>query len=198
MNLEKQGAFIKSVIFLTSMIRQATKEKIVKISRIFKIAALSAMIGIFPCAASAWDAEVVAVPDGDSLKVRSQAREYKVRLYGIDSPEFGQDNWQEARSLTRSLVAGRRVALETMDKDQYGRIVALVYSGDVLVNRELVRNGQAWLYPRYCRSEPLCTEMRGLEMDARRQQKGLWRETSPLPPWKWKRLHPHDGERRRR
>ena len=166
-----------------------------KIARIVAIGALSILIGLLPCVAKAWEADVVAVPDGDSLKVRSQGREYKVRLYGIDCPEYGQDNWQEARTLTRSLVAGRRVALETMDKDQYGRFVALVSIGDVLVNRELVRLGLAWQYPRYCRSEPLCTEMRELEMNAKRQEKGLWREPLPLPPWKWKRLYPHEGER---
>ena len=161
-----------------------------------KVLVLLAMVCFWPLAAKAWEAEVVAVPDGDSLKVRSQGKEVKVRLYGIDCPEFGQDNWQDARRLTRSLAGGQRISLEIMDRDQYGRIVALVHNGDVLINRELVRQGLAWVYPRYCRTEPLCGEMKGLEVAARRQDLGLWEGRAPLPPWKWKRLNPKENERR--
>lgn len=161
-----------------------------------RVLALLAMLCFWPLAAEAWEAEVVTVPDGDSLKVRSQGKELKVRLYGIDCPEFGQDNWQDAKGLTRRLAGGQRVSLEVMDRDRYGRIVALVYRGDVLVNRELVRQGLAWVYPRYCRTEPLCSEMKELEAVARRQDLGLWEGRSPLPPWKWKRLHPKENEYR--
>lgn len=75
-----------------------------------------------------------------------------------------------------------------MDRDNYGRVVAVVSRDGVLVNRELVRAGHAWQYPRYCRSRDLCAEMESLQDAARAERLGLWREPSPLPPWKWKRL----------
>lgn len=83
---------------------------------------------------------------------------------------------------------GRTVTLRTMDKDRYGRIVALVWSNDRLINRELVRRGWAWVSPKYCLVQPLCTELANLERSARRQGRGLWQEHKPLSPWQWKRL----------
>ena len=138
--------------------------------------------------AMAWQGRVRSVPDGDSLTVERAGRTVKIRLYGIDSPEYRQPGWLEARDFTRRLVSGRSVEIEPMDRDNYGRVVALVVRDGVLVNRELVRAGHAWQYPRYCRSRDLCTEMASLQDTARAERLGLWREPSPLPPWKWKRL----------
>ena len=138
--------------------------------------------------ARAWQGRVRSVPDGDSLTVERGGRTVKVRLYGIDSPEYRQPGWREARDFTRRLVSGRSVEIEQMDRDNYGRVVAVVSRDGVLVNRELVRAGHAWQYPRYCRSRDLCAEMESLQDAARAERLGLWREPSPLPPWKWKRL----------
>lgn len=136
----------------------------------------------------AWDGYVTKVLDGDSLRVRKGNRVYEIRIYGIDSPEYGQACWQEARALARVLVLGKRVTIESLDLDRYGRIVALVSNQGQLVNSELVRNGLAWVYPRYCQKQPLCSDMKSLEQAAKEQGLGLWREQSPMPPWLWKRL----------
>jgi len=137
-----------------------------------------------------WEGLVVAAGDGDSLEVNSNGRVHQVRLYGIDSPEYDQAGGGAARELTRSLVLGRRVRVEAMDRDGYGRTVALVWQQGQLVNRELVRHGQAWVYRRYCREQPLCRELDGLEQAARRAGLGLWRQPDPEPPWVWRRHRP--------
>jgi len=137
-----------------------------------------------------WEGLVVAAVDGDSLEVNENSRFRQIRLYGIDSPEYGQPGWQAARALTRALVLGQRVRVEPMDRDGYGRTVALVWCQGQLVNRELVRQGQAWVYRRYCREQPLCRELDGLEQAARRAGLGLWRERAPEPPWAWRRHRP--------
>lgn len=138
--------------------------------------------------ALAWQARVRSVPDGDSLTVERAGRTYRIRLYGIDSPEYRQPGWREARDFTRRLASGRTVDILPMDRDHYGRVVALVERGGVLVNRELVRHGHAWLYPRYCRTQGLCAELGVLQEAARKQRLGLWQGRPPLPPWKWRRL----------
>ena len=51
--------------------------------------------------ARAWQGRVRSVPDGDSLTVERAGRTVKVRLYGIDSPEYRQPGWREARDFTR-------------------------------------------------------------------------------------------------
>jgi endonuclease YncB( thermonuclease family) len=147
--------------------------------------------GSLLCAsARAWEGVVVAVPDGDSLTVDRGGRVHHLRLYGIDSPEYGQACWREARGLTREITMGRRVSVESMDTDRYGRIVALVWSQGRLVNSELVREGQAWVYPRYCRQQPLCADMNGLEQSAKAARLGVWRERNPKPPWSWRYSRP--------
>jgi micrococcal nuclease len=138
--------------------------------------------------AQTWKAKVVRVADGDSIEVKKGSQRYRVRLFGIDSPEYGQPGGREAGRFTRGMVMGRTVTMRTLDKDRYGRIVALVWSKDRLVNRELVRSGWAWVSPRYCRIHPLCAELVTLEHNARKQGTGLWQVHSPLPPWQWKRL----------
>lgn len=133
-----------------------------------------------------WEGVVVAVPDGDSLTVNRGGREHHIRLYGIDSPEYGQACWMESRGLAREMIMGQRVSVEPMDTDHFGRIVALVWSQGRLVNSELVRKGQAWVYSRYCRQQPLCKDLNSLEQSAKHARLGVWRERNPTPPWLWR------------
>jgi micrococcal nuclease len=151
----------------------------------------SAMLCLLGCLpAWAWEGYVTGTADGDSFKVAKGkgGRAYEVRLYGIDSPEYGQPNWQEARALTKKLVLGKFVNIEPLDTDRYGRIIALVRQQGQLVNSELVRNGLAWVYPQYCQAQPLCNDLKVLEQAARKQRLGVWREKAPTPPWQWRRL----------
>ena len=135
----------------------------------------------------AWEGIVVKVIDGDSLKVRQKGKIYEMRLYGIDTPEYRQAFSNKAKQFTKRLVSGQRVSIEKKDVDRYGRIVALVVSRGKLVNRELVREGLAWYYPKYCRDQPLCGELQKLERQARKERRGLWRDENPVSPWNWKR-----------
>ncbi len=137
----------------------------------------------------AWEGRGVWMADGDSFAVKKGRREYKIRLYGVDSPEYGQAHWQDAKRFTRALVQGQTVTVKPVDRDRYGRIVALVWSKGRLVNSELVQNGMAWVYPHYCKAQPLCSDMTSLQRAARQQRVGLWRGKKPVPPWRWKRNH---------
>jgi endonuclease YncB( thermonuclease family) len=148
-------------------------------------------IGIFLVAqavsAQTWEGRVTRVLDGDSFRVMQGGTTATIRLYGIDCPEYDQRSGQEAKALTKALVQGKIVSIEPMDTDRYGRIVALVQSRGRLVNGELVRNGLAWVYPRYCLAQPICRDLGHLERDARNQGLELWQEEKPVPPWLWKR-----------
>jgi endonuclease YncB( thermonuclease family) len=57
---------------------------------------------------------VVAVIDGDTIKVLdADNTEYKVRLTGIDTPEWGQPYNKASRKHLASLVAGKEVFVES-------------------------------------------------------------------------------------
>ncbi len=137
---------------------------------------------------------VTKVVDGDSLELNRSGRMVRVRLYGIDAPEFRQPGGRAATREAWLLLNGRSVRVEPMGRDQYGRVVALVYREDgLLANREMVYRGQAWVYSRYCRKPSLCREWKDLERYAKARRVGLWRKRHYLPPWQWRR---HDGQGR--
>ncbi len=143
----------------------------------------------------AWHAQVIKVLDGDSIVVRRGGKTYEIRLYGIDAPEYRQAYSNKAKQYTKRLTYRRTVSLSTKDVDRYGRLVALVRCQGRLVNRELVRNGLAWVYPKYCRIPSLCRELKKLERQARKQRRGLWKQKHPVSPWEWKRRKRQAGRR---
>jgi endonuclease YncB( thermonuclease family) len=130
---------------------------------------------------------VVAVPDGDSLVVvvggEPAAARTRVRLAEIDAPERGQPWNQRSRQALRDKVMDKRVRLEVVDVDRYGRQVAHVWLGERHVNRELVREGHAWVYTQYLRDQSLLDD----EAGARRARLGLWSIDEPVEPWRWRR-----------
>lgn len=129
---------------------------------------------------------VVRIIDGDSIKVLVDGVVKEIRLYGIDTPEHMQPHSYKAKQLTKQLAEGQYVTIIAKDVDRYGRIVAKIKSRGKLVNRELVREGLAWYYKRYCHEQPLCGELKSLEEEARIARRGLWKDKNPEAPWEWK------------
>ncbi len=104
--------------------------------------------------AQTFQAKVVGISDGDTIKVydikvydgQTQTR---IRLEGIDCPESGADFSNRAKQLTSDLVFGKRVRIEGKERDQYGRLVARVFVGDIDLSLALVEAGLAWHYKQY-------------------------------------------------
>lgn len=148
------------------------------------ILALIAAFGVYEYAPG----RVIRVADGDTVTVYTKERERKkIRLYGVDAPEAGQDWGPEAADFVRDLVFLQEVEVSVINHDRYGREVALVRLADGrILNEELVRNGHAWVYRRYCK-EAFCDNWIALELVARAQKRGLWSQPSPTAPWNWRR-----------
>ena len=143
----------------------------------------------FGCTAALQAAEAVSlvhVSDGDGLRVsRADGAESRVRLYGIDAPEDGQEGGDMAVAGLRDLLAGRRLSLLSMTRDRFGRDVALVFADGENVNAAMIERGLAWVYPDFCKPD-FCEEWKKLEAAAREARRGLWRAERPQPPWKWR------------
>ena len=52
--------------------------------------------------------KVVGVADGDTITVLQDRTQYKIRLYGIDTPERGQDFGNRAKQFTSGMVYGKQ------------------------------------------------------------------------------------------
>src|SRR5688500_180646 len=74
------------------------------------------------------EAHVVKVNDGDSLEIRdSNNLVHRVRLAGIDAPEYDQPFGSRARESLSRLVLDKDARLEIQKRDGYGRLVAKVW-----------------------------------------------------------------------
>lgn len=136
---------------------------------------------------AAWEARCVGVADGDTITVRAEGQsKERVRLYGIDAPENGQDFGGRAKEYLSGLVYGETVDIEKMDTDRYGRTVAVVRVGVVSANEEMLKAGMAWVFISRCRNK-ICVRWRDLEAQARERRAGLWSQPEPVAPWDWRK-----------
>ena len=77
-----------------------------------------------------YQAKVIGISDGDTIKVLHEGTQVKIRLYGIDTPEKRQVFGSKAKQFTSGQVFGKAVTVVPMDTDRYGRTVALIESLD--------------------------------------------------------------------
>jgi micrococcal nuclease len=128
---------------------------------------------------------VVSVLDGDTIEVLHNRRPERIRLSGIDCPEKGQAYGARAKHAASELVYGKEVTLLTHGLDKYGRTLADVLLPDgTNVNYTLVKDGWCWWYRKYAPGDMV---LEGLETEARKAQKGLWIDPTPIPPWVYRK-----------
>ena len=136
---------------------------------------------LFAGCGGAGSARVERVVDGDTIVVRLDGRSERVRYIGVDTPESVKPGVpvqcfaKAAAAENRRLVGGREVRLsyDAEAHDRYGRLLAYVWRGDLLVNAELVRLG----YGKPLEIAPNlahAAQLRRLASAARRERRGLW------------------------
>jgi endonuclease YncB( thermonuclease family) len=126
---------------------------------------------------------VVVISDGDTLTLRVEGKNVRVRLDGVDAPELAQPYGKSARRSLAELCRGKEASAVERGKDEEGRTLASVRCAEVDVNAEQVRRGMAWVHLRYL---PLGSPLYEFETNARLRRVGLWRASSPVPPWEWR------------
>lgn len=130
-----------------------------------------------------WSGKVVAVSDGDTLKVRRGKEVITIRLAEVDTPEKRQAWGPQATKFTASRCLRKIVEVRPETIDRYGRYVAeIILPGGANLGELLVVNGHAWHYAAYSKS----TYLHALEIEARMAGRGLWAQ--PLPPWEWRKM----------
>jgi len=95
--------------------------------------------------------QVTRVVDGDTLDVSGD----RIRLVLVDAPERATRFGPAATEYLRELCPLGSTALVDQDDlqqtDNYGRILAVIWCGEVRVNEAIIRAGHARLYKRFCR-----------------------------------------------
>lgn len=128
---------------------------------------------------------VIGVTDGDTLTARCDGvqEQVKVRLAEIDAPEKKQPFGIKSKQALSEMCFQRTAELRVVDRDRYGRTVARIKCDGVDANAEQVRLGMAWVYDKYVRDAGLYQ----LQDEARTSRRGLWADSAPVPPWKFRK-----------
>ncbi len=133
--------------------------------------------------AGTFNAFVVGVTDGDTIKVLHNGQEINIRLYGIDCPEKSQAYGKKAKEFAIDAVAGKIIQMEIKGLDRYGRNIAVISYNSHSLNEELLRAGLAWHYKKYSKDQRYAE----LEEEARKEKRGLWIENNVIAPWDYRR-----------
>lgn len=105
------------------------------------------------------DGDTFQLPDGD-----------RVRLLGVNAPEGGRCGSAEATAELTRLISGKSVRIEEEKRDTYGRRMALVYVGSILVNEKLLSAG--WARPDYTQNSQ-SEKLKSAYHDASDNRRGL-------------------------
>lgn len=133
-----------------------------------------------------WTGTVVGVSDGDTITVLSDSKqEVKIRLYGIDCPEKRQDFGTKAKQFTSDAAFGKRVDVDALTIDKYGRTIGIVKVNGSNLSQMLIESGMAWVYDQYCKMEE-CATWRKAQERANSKRVGVWSMKNPTPPWEFR------------
>jgi len=87
-------------------------------------------------------AKVNRIIDGDTLDTEDNER---VRLYEINAPEYPKDCLGvDAKARMEDLVLNKKISIERIGKDNFGRTLAYVYLDKLLINETMTEEGLAY------------------------------------------------------
>ena len=141
--------------------------------------------------AQIFEAVVVSVGDGDTIRVKSNTKNLTVRLGCIDAPEKKQNPWGvlATKRLKQLLRVGSKISLRSIGTDRYKRLVAEVYVNNRSINTNLVQEGHAVVYRQYLSgcSPKLQNSLLNAEAYAKKRNLGFWKQANPIMPWDFRR-----------
>lgn len=152
-----------------------------KLFGILLVVLLSFSSCITPAQAASFSAKVVAVVDGDTVRIQLSDTKATVILFGIDCPELGQSFGEEAKKFTDEKCFNKVVSIELQGKDKMGRLLGVITLADgTNLNHELVHQGLAWWSDKYAPKDEM---LKRYHSAAKTSHRGLWSASNPVPPW---------------
>lgn len=140
--------------------------------------------GFRPVHGQSYVGKAQAVLDGDTMRLLLETGQIvRIDLYGVDAPERGQPYGEAATQAVRRAVFRTEVEAVAEGSGPDGRNLFVVRTDDQVLNERLLRDGLAW-WDR--RQAPQNDRYRRLERHARTEERGLWAQSDPVPPWRWR------------
>ena len=131
--------------------------------------------------------KVVGITDGDTITVLQDKTHIKSVYMELTARKATRILEQRQNSSHQIWYMGNRSKwFRWILIENFGRTVGIVYINDLCVNEQIIKNGLAWVYQRYC-DTPICKDWLKLEQQARNSKIGLWSHPNPIPPWDFRR-----------
>ncbi|EAL6278346.1 thermonuclease family protein, partial [Campylobacter coli] len=92
-----------------------------------------------------------------------------------------QNFGKKSKAALEKILKDKEVYIFSKNKDNYGRIVAIVKLKDVDINQFLVSQGYAWADTYYTNAYIKEQEK------AQKNKLGLWKDDNPIEPYKWRK-----------
>jgi endonuclease YncB( thermonuclease family) len=137
-------------------------------------------------------ARVVAYGSATTFAVLDPAQKVKrIKLTGIDAPEKKQRFAQQAQRLASEHLGTNAIEI-AIDAAEERRIHGRVAVDGRDLGLILLEAGLAWCDPADSRHLPAALQTAYTQAcaQARSQQRGLWQDAHPVPPWEYRRI-PH-------
>lgn len=151
-----------------------------------RVIALLLWLSVSTVFGQTFTAKVIRILDGDTMEVLYKNKPVKIRLAHIDCPEkrSSQPFNTNAKTTLSDLCFGQHVTIYGENADRYGRIIAVVINNKKqTINQEMIKRGMAWHFKRYSSNVTYAN----LELEARKNKIGLWRDPNPIAPWEWRK-----------
>ena len=133
------------------------------------------------------EVRVKRVIDGDTFVAEWQGKSYHCRIANIDAPELKQFYGAEAYRYLNDLIIGKKLELDSLRKDMYGRIIISAKLNNKRLDSLIVREGWAWFYVNYSTDAKIknCMDL------AVAESKGLWMcgANKVCPPWLFRKYN---------
>ncbi len=139
--------------------------------------------------ASPLHGKVVGVVDGERITIISVVHPMRVKLLGVAVPANGQPYSDVAAQHLSQLISDKFVGAYCAGLEADGYLRCRVMLDEMDIGEQMVRDGVAW----YNKSEAsdLTEQERvaylGSEQAARREARGIWKDTMPTAPWDFRR-----------
>lgn len=126
--------------------------------------------------------EYKRVIDGDTFVVNNlrDGQEWRVRLWGIDSPDEKKCYYKEAKIILEQELTGEKITYERYGYDDYGRILAKVFVNGKNLEEVMVATGAAIAYDasevhdKLKPSAEYVAALREIEETAKKAKLGVW------------------------
>ena len=140
---------------------------------------------LLACSLPVFAAEITYFYDGDTVKIKDSAYEYKLRITDIDAPERNQTYGKKSRRALMDFCAEAAIYVAISGTDRYGRKLGKLLCNQQDVSIHMVKYGHAWFNNRFSMDYSLAL----LQDEARKNKLGLWQGQQQTPPWVWRKNH---------